>query len=159
MTGKYFYSQSETCFTLILDRGKEYKGARYATIRVRDKSCMIYEAESEMSALRLLPANSNPCAPQPFKEALAAFVTKSDIIMKMEVSSKTADQTNMERVLRFVNSQHLERLRAEFLEVEDYVNAILVRDEINRRIDAGYMERQSDGLAIPVDLPWTPSQE
>jgi hypothetical protein len=159
MTGKYFYSKSERAFTMILDRGVDHQGARYGTIRVRNKSCMIYDAESERSAMLLLPANSNSCAPGPFKEALAAFMAQGEVVIRMEATNKTIEQAAMERTLRFIHSQHLERLRAEYLEVEDYANAIYVRNEIDRRVEAGFMERQSDGLALPKEgQDWIPSQ-
>ena len=162
MKASYFFSATEGTYSLILDLGKGANAHPFQTIRVREKSCMIYAAVDKVSAMRLLPANSVPSERVLFDEALYVFLEKAKRLMALETSTPTPKQNWMAQTLRFVHSRQLEQLRMNFLASEDFESAVCVRDEINRRVDKGYMIRNEDGFCSALDLPETldqPEQE
>ena len=159
---KYYYSVLSDVHTAIIhfDHGPsvlteegEQLTRPFLVIRISQETMGQFRCKTVRDANILLVDGSKISNKGEFHTALHRVQQAIEFIINEHTVEKDEGATKNEAMLlRHVPSHLLEKLRNEALDEENYQLAAYVRDEVDRRIEKGFMERLPDGTARALDI-------
>jgi hypothetical protein len=158
---RYYYSSLHDVHTAVihLDEGPmviteegEQVSRPVLVVRISQETLGQFRCKSERDAGILLVSGSKLSDKASFHESLYKVQGAIEFILNDHTVEEGGVTKNESLLLKHVHSNLLEKLREEALSGENYQLAVYVRDEIDRRVESGYMERLPDGTARSIDI-------